>query len=586
MDKYITGPVRRIINRGLSFPPFNRFPSWSSINGEDQGPLPSAGKRQREEDDEEEAGPSKRVKMEVDEIKPVAVESSESPSIERIRPGVEALSIAGKDELTTPPPSNGHAGKSTQSTPTSPSKRGKYQRGLKGTRKSTAESTSTTPSKARLGPKRQCALLIGFCGAGYSGMQIQKDSKTIENRLFDALVKVGAVSEDNSDDPTKVNIQRAARTDAGVHAARNLVSIKIIMELPGVTDLVEHINEQLPPEIRIWDIVRTQNSFNSRMACDSRKYSYCFPTYMLIPPAPDSLAGKAIRSNSDPSYDSSQHPFWQDVTNQEITTKETLHRLRTQWRIDKETLNRFKSIVEMYVGTHNFWNFTVGREFKEAASQRNMKSIEVVPPAVYGDVEWLSVAIHGQSFMLHQRKMIAMAILLTRSQGQPDVISNLYESNRIRIPNAPAAGLFLEEPVFETYNKKIAVANAKWKDAAASGKKEKEDDPEHAQNFIREPLDYDKHKEKIEAFKNKHIYEVMQKTEKEQGAFDAWLNSLDGHEARLFYEARGLPVPAELGVPTKPGSLRSAASKIDDGDESDDALTKGKVNFKSAELEG
>jgi hypothetical protein len=68
-------------------------------------------------------------------------------------------------------------------------------------------------------------------------------------------------------------------------------------------------------------------------------------------------------------------------------------------------------------------------------------------------------------------------------------------------------------------------------------------------------------------------------------SFDAWLGAIDNHEARLFYEARGLPVPDELGVPTKPGSTRSA-SKIDDGDESDDALAKGKVNFKSVELEG
>jgi hypothetical protein len=173
MDKYITGPVRRIISRGLSFPPFNRFASSSSLNEADQSPLPSAGKRQREEDDEEEAGPSKRIKMEVDELKPVAVEGTESPSVEKIRPGVEALSLTSKDEMKTPPPSNGLDGKSTQSTPSSPSKRGKYQRGLKGTRKSTAaDSTSSTPSKPRLGPKRQCAMLIGFCGAGYSGMQM------------------------------------------------------------------------------------------------------------------------------------------------------------------------------------------------------------------------------------------------------------------------------------------------------------------------------------------------------------------------------------------------------------------------------
>lgn len=66
--------------------------------------------------------------------------------------------------------------------------------------------------------------------------------------------------------------------------------------------------------------------------------------------------------------------------------------------------------------------------------------------------------------------------------------------------------------------------------------------------------------------------------------FEAWLTAIDNHEARLFYEVRGMPVPSELGVPTKPSSKRLAAK--DDGDESDDALGKGKVNFKSVELEG
>lgn len=49
---------------------------------------------------------------------------------------------------------------------------------------------------------------------------------------------------------------RAARTDAGVHAAGNLVSIKIITSVPGVPDLVARVNEELPPEIRLWGIVR------------------------------------------------------------------------------------------------------------------------------------------------------------------------------------------------------------------------------------------------------------------------------------------------------------------------------------------
>jgi tRNA U38,U39,U40 pseudouridine synthase TruA len=31
-----------------------------------------------------------------------------------------------------------------------------------------------------------------------------------------------------------------------------------------------------------------------------------------------------------------------------------------------------------------------------------MIELEVRPPVVVGEIEWISVAIHGQSFMLHQ----------------------------------------------------------------------------------------------------------------------------------------------------------------------------------------
>ncbi|RUS21723.1 pseudouridine synthase [Endogone sp. FLAS-F59071] len=68
-------------------------------------------------------------------------------------------------------------------------------------------------------PKKKVALLIGFCGTGYQGMQINPNANTIEGELFKAFVRAGAVSKDNSDDPHKVSLMRAARTDKGVHAA-------------------------------------------------------------------------------------------------------------------------------------------------------------------------------------------------------------------------------------------------------------------------------------------------------------------------------------------------------------------------------
>ncbi|PIL24877.1 hypothetical protein GSI_12764 [Ganoderma sinense ZZ0214-1] len=184
-------------------------------------------------------------------------------------------------------------------------------------------------SKAPRLPKRQCALLIGFCGDGFNGMQIQPDPKTrtIEGVLFDALIKVGAVSKDNSDNPTKVKLGRAARTDAGVHAAGNVVSMKLINIIPGVPDLVSRINKELPPEIRLWSILRVQNSFNARTTCDSRKYTYFFPSYLMIPPKPGSGLSNTLKAQGT---ECPAHPFWEDVNNeQQATAQDDLQRKRT-----------------------------------------------------------------------------------------------------------------------------------------------------------------------------------------------------------------------------------------------------------------
>lgn len=53
-------------------------------------------------------------------------------------------------------------------------------------------------------PKRKVACLIGYCGTGYHGMQLNPPNQTIESTLFEAFVKVGAISADNADDPKKV----------------------------------------------------------------------------------------------------------------------------------------------------------------------------------------------------------------------------------------------------------------------------------------------------------------------------------------------------------------------------------------------
>lgn len=50
----------------------------------------------------------------------------------------------------------------------------------------------------------------------------------------------------------------------------------------------------------------------------------------------------------------------------------------------------------------NFHNYTVGKPFNDRSVKRYMIRLDVRDPQVVGEIEWVSVQIHGQSFMLHQ----------------------------------------------------------------------------------------------------------------------------------------------------------------------------------------
>lgn len=140
-------------------------------------------------------------------------------------------------------------------------------------------------------PKRKVGVLIGYAGTGYKGMQINHHEKTIEGDLFAAFVGAGAIAKRNADDPKKSSFVRCARTDKGVHAAGNVISLKLTIE---DLDIVQKINEKLPEQIRVWGFVRTNNSFNCYQACDSRWYEYLLPSYTLLPPHPQTFLGKKV----------------------------------------------------------------------------------------------------------------------------------------------------------------------------------------------------------------------------------------------------------------------------------------------------
>ena len=146
-------------------------------------------------------------------------------------------------------------------------------------------------------------------------------------------------------------------------------------------------------------------------SCDSRKYTYFFPTYLLIPPRPGSGLFYSLRRQNG---NLPVHKFWDFLkqtsgeANGENSNQmklaaqlEELQRKRA-WRIGVTELIALRAAVKRFEGTHNFHNFTVDKDFRDRSNQRHMRDIQVADPVVHGETEWISVLLHGQSFMLHQ----------------------------------------------------------------------------------------------------------------------------------------------------------------------------------------
>ncbi|KAL3477350.1 pseudouridine synthase [Aspergillus californicus] len=448
-------------------------------------------------------------------------------------------------------------------------------------------------------PKKKVAVLIGYSGTGYKGMQLSTTEKTIEGDLFTAFVAAGVISKANAADPKKSSFVRCARTDKGVHAAGNVISLKMINEDP---DLIQKINEKLSPQIRVWDVVLANKSFSSYQMCDSRIYEYLIPSHCFLPPHPSTyLGGKLVeyaeKQGDLEAYKSRQEEvanYWSEIDEQVLqpvldsfpenirkpvekalhindeaessdaekltndgtdvdagseeeliayrkqiyesvkTVKAALLKSRREYRIPPARLARIQTALSKYVGTWNFFNYTIQKTFKDPSSKRHIKSFNVNPePILIGGTEWLSLKVHGQSFMMHQiRKMVAMAAMVVRCGCDPERILDTYGSVKIAIPKAPSLGLLLERPVFDAYNRR-------------------------AGDFSKGPIDFDKVAKEMNEFKQREIYDRIFREEEQSHAFPSFFNHLDHYaeEEFLYITSGGIPAAKPA---TAPGEVEQA----------------------------
>ena len=101
----------------------------------------------------------------------------------------------------------------------------------------------------------------------------------MEEMMENALHKAGGISDDNYGTLQKISWSRAGRTDKGVHAVGQLISVKLILSPDG---LLERANAALAgSNIAILGMERTTNNFVAHTACTSREYEYLLPVSIL-----------------------------------------------------------------------------------------------------------------------------------------------------------------------------------------------------------------------------------------------------------------------------------------------------------------
>jgi tRNA pseudouridine38-40 synthase len=136
---------------------------------------------------------------------------------------------------------------------------------------------------------------------------------------------------------------------------------------------IKSLNDNLPPQIRAFGYRKVTQSFDAKTNCDARTYMYLLPTMAFCP--------------------------IDEITNE-------------KYRASEDVIKLVNDTLKVYVGTHNFHNFTSGKKYIDPSAKRFIMSFECEKPFVKDDVEFAVIKVKGQSFMLHQIRYKTKWILI------------------------------------------------------------------------------------------------------------------------------------------------------------------------------
>lgn len=238
-------------------------------------------------------------------------------------------------------------------------------------------------------------LYIEYEGTRYSGWQMQKNSKSIQGKLYEAAEKIFKSG--------RIEIYGSGRTDAGVHALCQAAHLDVNTVLaPEIIKI--KMNDELPADINIVEAEKVNPKFHARYDAKSRIYLY------------------------------------------QISRRRTAFGKPFVWWIkDKLNFDKMIKASKHFVGMHDFVSFA-DKDDEEKSTKVLIDDIQMKE-----DGDLILIRIIGSHFLWKQvRRMVGVLAEIGRGNLTSDDLKYFLE-HKSPTPakyTAPPSGLFLEKVLY------------------------------------------------------------------------------------------------------------------------------------------
>ena len=240
-------------------------------------------------------------------------------------------------------------------------------------------------------------IYLEYNGTNYAGWQQQKNAKTVQGTLIDAVRTIFSKSKGES---RFIDLQGSGRTDRGVHAREQVAHLECETML-GPEIIKMKLNDILPSDINILEIEKTHNRFHARHSAESRQYVYV------------------------------------------ISKRRTAFEKRYVWWVkDKLNVKKMSEAGKLFIGMHDF------RSFCEKSDDDKSTKVRVDSLEITEDADKIYIRIKSSHFLWKMvRRLVGVLVEVGRGNMNDDDIKRYLQkyTDELAKFTAPPSGLFFEK---------------------------------------------------------------------------------------------------------------------------------------------